>query len=167
MAIPINFETLKNNHPRSFQIKSRLRGPIANVIKVYKETCAIQVSDALNRSGAVIVNYEYPDPGLATGKVRAKQGSDGMNYIYSTLDMKVYLNKKYGVAEYYKDTEVRKMKAKVQGRKGIILFGRRHIDIWDRSEIHYQRHYIDFWTHAEANVKVRGIYFWEVKQPNN
>lgn len=163
MAIPLNFETLKNNHPRSLEVKSRLGGPIANVIKVYKETCAIQVSDALNRSGAVIVNYEYPDSSLATGKVRAKQGNDGMNYIYSTLDMKVYLNKRYGAAEHYRYTDAGKMKAKVQGRKGIILFGRRHIDIWDGSKIHYQRHYIDFWTHPEANVKVHGIYFWEVK----
>ena len=52
--------------------------------------------------GRTIWNYAYPDKRVATGKVRGTKDDSGDNYIYSVLDMKVYLDKTYGEAENYK-----------------------------------------------------------------
>lgn len=161
MGVTVNFEDLKTNHKTSTQIKSLLGGDIGKTIKQYDwETCAISISYALNNSGAVIEKYDYPDKGVATGKVRAKKDADNKNYIYSVVDMKVYLNKRYGIAENHKGTK-EQMKAKIKGRKGIIAFGHRHIDLWDGNKWHFEDYYIDLWVHD--STKLLGIYFWEVK----
>ncbi len=161
MGVTANFEDLITNHKTSGEIKSLLDGDIGKTIKKHDwETCAISVSYALNRSGAVIENYAYEDKGVATGKVRAKKDSDNKNYIYSVVDMKVYLNKRYGIAENHKGTK-EQMKTKIKGRQGIIAFGHRHIDLWDGEKWHYEDRYIDLWNHP--STKHLGIYFWVVK----
>ena len=159
--VTVDYKVLEANHKTSGEIKALLKGDIGSTIKKHDwETCAISVSYALNQSGAVIENYAYEDKGVATGKVRAKKDEADRNYIYSVIDMKVYLNKRYGMAENYKGTK-EQMKAKIKGRAGIIAFGHRHIDLWDGDKWHYEARYIDLWNHE--STKQLGIYFWEIK----
>src|SRR5262245_35586294 len=96
-----------------------------NIRKEVNETCAVQVSCALNRSGAVIENYPYPDSTVATGKVRAFKARDGMFYIFAVPDMMVFLNNRYGNAENYHGS-----KWKMTGE--VINFVDTERRIWDR-----------------------------------
>lgn len=161
-AVTVKYDVLEANHKSSGEIKSLLKGDIGKNIKQYDwETCAISVSFALNQSGAPIVNYAFEDKGVATGKVRAKKDEANRNYIYSVIDMKVYLNNRYGIAENYKGSK-QHMIAKIKGRKGIIAFGHRHIDLWDGDKWHNERYYRDLWQFD--STKQLGIFFWEVKE---
>lgn len=156
------YEDLEANHKSSNEIKTLLTGDIGKTVKDNNwETCAISVSYALNQSGAPVVKYDYQDKGVATGKVRAKQDGAKRNYIYSVIDMKVYLNNRYGIAENYKGTK-QQMISKIKGRKGIIAFGHRHIDLWDGNKWHNEHYYIDLWVHE--STKLLGIFFWVVKE---
>jgi hypothetical protein len=158
--IPIDFEELKKHHPSYSQITGLLTGPVLDNVKKYDwETCSIQISHALNKAGAPILNYAYPDKRVATGKVRGIQNKEQENFIYSVLDMAVYLDKTYGTAENYKGT-VAKMKEPIKDRQGIIAFGYRHMDLWEGDRWHYQQLYQNLWEFAE--VKKWGIFFWEV-----
>lgn len=47
--------------------------------------------------------------------------------------MKVYPNKRYGMAENYRETK-KQMKAKIKGRQGTIALGHRHIDLRNGSK---------------------------------
>jgi Type VI secretion system (T6SS), amidase effector protein 4 len=158
--IPVDFEELKKHHPNSRQIGGMIGGLLqTRMTKEKWETCTVQISYALNKAGAPVLNYAYPDRRVATGKVRGTKDDSGDNYIYSVLDMKVYLDKTYGEADNYKGT-VAQMKAAIKGRKGIIAFGYRHMDLWEGDQWHYQSLYLDLWEFAE--VKKWGIFFWEV-----
>ena len=123
------------------------------------ETCAVQLSYALNHAGGPILQYAYPDPTLHKGKVNAYQGRDGMNYIFAVPDLKVYLNNQFSEAENYKGTK-EEMIAKITGRTGILALGHRHIDLWEGSKYQWQDLHLDLW-HFESPKK-RGIFFWEV-----
>ena len=60
------------------------------ITKENYETCCIRISRALNYTGNPVQGFEsMANSGLATGKVRAKQGADKMWYIYSVYDLKV------------------------------------------------------------------------------
>ncbi len=158
--VSVNFDTLKENHPDHKTIKSLIGNPLkASVIAGNWETCAIQVSYALNRSGAVIENYAFPEPTLYKGKVKALKSNDNMNYIYGVPDMKVFLNGRYGIAENYTGNK-QSMISQISGRQGIIGFGHRHIDLWEGERFHWQHLYLDLWQFD--SVKKRGIFFWEV-----
>ena len=158
--VSVNFDTLKANHPNYQQIKSLLGGDLlANVNAGRWETCAIQVSYALNRSGAVIEDYAFEDYSLSTGRVRALTSDDGMNYIYGVPDLKVFLNNRYGLAENYQGSK-QQMIDNIQGRKGILALGHRHIDLWEGERFHWQHLYLDLW--GFDSVKLRGIFFWEI-----
>jgi len=52
-----------------------------------------------------------------------------MSYIYAVPDMKIYLNKRYGIAENYKGSK-QKLVDKISNRQGILAFGHFHIDLW-------------------------------------
>jgi len=83
--------------------------------------------------------------------VRTDKVGNGKYYIYSTLDMRAYLNTRYGKSERF--TQDDKPKEKLQGRKGIIAFGWIHIDLWDGADC--ARHcYFD-------DKRVTEIIFWE------
>jgi hypothetical protein len=158
--IPLDFDELKKHHPSYSQITGMVGGPLLTRMTRDKwETCTIQISYALNRAGAPLLNYAYPDKRVATGKVRGIKSDDEMNYIYSVLDMAVYLDRTYGKAENYKGT-IPEMKAKIKDRKGIIAFGYRHMDLWEGDRWHYQGLYMDLWKFDD--VKKWGIFFWEV-----
>jgi|SRR5690242_4847864 len=158
--VPVNFSTLKAKHPAPNQILALIGGALKeSAVKGKWETCTIQVSYALNRSGAVIENYAFEDKSLATGKVRAAKSNDDMSYIFAVPDMRVYLNNRYGLAENFKGSK-QQMIAGISGRQGIIAFGHRHIDLWEGDRFHWQARYVDLW--GFESVKMRGIFFWEV-----
>jgi hypothetical protein len=158
--IPIDFEELKKHHPNFRTIGSMVGGALGTRITKEKwETCTVQISYALNNAGAPVLNYAYPDKRVATGKVRGAKDDSGNNYIYSVLDMAVYLDNTYGKAENYKG-KVSEMKKAIKDRNGIIAFGYRHMDLWEGDKWHYQSLYLDLWEFDE--VKKWGIFFWEV-----
>ena len=74
-TIPVNFDTLKENHPSYRQIRALIGGPLLSSVKAGKwETCCIQISYALNHSGAVIENhatYENTAMGRKVARSRA------------------------------------------------------------------------------------------------
>lgn len=105
--------------------------------------------------------YAYPDASVATGKVRAFKGSDGMSYIFAVPDMKVYLNNTYGDAENYKGSK-QKMTEGIKDRHGILAFGHRHIDLWVGDNIHRPSDYNMAYLWSNNSIQLRGIFFWEV-----
>jgi hypothetical protein len=111
----------------------------------YKDTCAIRISRALNSAGAIIpyqgggLNNPYMDK----GKIRTDQGGDGKWYIYSTYDMRAYLDGRYNRHKSYpastKGTDLSSV-------KGIIGFGFYHLDLWDGTKcVHH-----DYFGHPKA-----------------
>ncbi len=86
----------------------------------YKDTCAIRVSRSLNYSGKPI--------GYAGPKVRTNRGRDKKRYVYSTRDIRLYLNSRFGKpVKFPVGTEAKD----VRDYYGIIAFGYLHIDLWD------------------------------------
>jgi hypothetical protein len=164
-VIPIDFDQLLNNHPFHYEIYSKINGKVAT----YSPPCCIQVSYALNMSGAPIVMGDYYVPEMGR-KSRFIPDDGGNLYLIEVCDMGAYLNK-YGVAENYKGTK-EQMKKQIEGRKGIIRFGRAHIDIWEGDRFHQENtvNMPDNWAKGQPpvvvwdrpSVKSDGIYFWEV-----
>ncbi|MFM8331548.1 MAG: T6SS effector amidase Tae4 family protein [Candidatus Methylumidiphilus sp.] len=160
-TIPLSFDKLKSNHP-SWQ---NIRSLVTNIPKIVDNTCAVQLSYALNRSDGVIGKYDYPDKNVDTGKVRAFVGNEGFNYIYSVLDLRVYLNNEYGDEENYKGNK-QHMVSSIAGRQGILAFGHFHVDLWTGSDIHRPADYRPvLWP--SKSVQLRGIFFWEVGMDEN
>ncbi|NIJ51146.1 T6SS effector amidase Tae4 family protein [Dyadobacter arcticus] len=170
MVLFSDYSALQANHPTFKHIRSVLEdGQIRDEAKANKwNTCCIQMSIAMNKSQMPIENYDYFDPWLTPDKdpaksnrVRALPDNKGNNYIYSVLDMKVYLNKKYFQAENYQ----RPYKKNIMGRKGIIAFGVSHMDLWDGKEFH-QEQIFGGWSAWDASDGAGGIFFWEVLSLN-
>jgi hypothetical protein len=155
--VSVNFERLKGNHPSYKSVRSLLDGIPGYV----DETCTVQLSYALNQSNAVIQNYDYPDPTLATGKVRVFQGGDGLSYIFAVPDMKVYLNKTCGDAENFRGTQL-EITNGITGRNGILAFGHRHIDLWDGDNVHRPSMYNMAYLWTCPSIRLRGAFFWEI-----
>lgn len=119
----------------------------------YKDTCAIRVSHALNLAGDPIpASARRLKNAFREGNVRMDAGESGkFFYIYSTLDMRTYLNTRYGKAKTFKLSE--NPAEKLQGKKGIIAFGWVHIDLWFGTKC-AKECYFD-------HKKVTEILFWE------
>lgn len=99
----------------------------------YKDTCAIRVSRALNYAGDPIPPLGgFAHPTMKGEKLRSDKGGDEKRYIYSTTDMREYLNKRYG---YPKKFPGNATADDVKGLRGIIAFGYVHIDLWDRGTV--------------------------------
>lgn len=117
------------------QVATLIGGPIGkNIIDSNWETCCIRLSRALNYSGAPIEGWtKMANPYMGKdGKVRALNGADNKWYIYSTYDLRVYLTTRYGYPKMFKgDAD----ETTVSGVAGIIMFGWRHVDLWDGSKI--------------------------------
>jgi hypothetical protein len=169
MTIISDYGTLQANHPTFHNIMSLIDGEVKTTAIAEKyNTCCIQLSMALNKSQLRVENYDYFDPWLPVNKVdsaksnrvRALSDTKGDNYIFSVLDMKVYLNNKYFKAENYQ----KPYKKNIAGRKGIIAFGIEHIDLWNGKEFHQEQIFGAWsaWDHSDAGG---GIFFWEVMSP--
>ena|SRR2546421_10220382 len=96
----------------------------------YKDTCAIRISRALNYAGAPIAfqGGGLPNPFGGNGKIRTDKGGDGKWYIYSTYDMRAYLNAKFGKGKSFAGSTP---KSDLSKFKGIIAFGFYHLDLWN------------------------------------
>jgi hypothetical protein len=157
--VSVDYASLYANHPSYNDIRTL----VDDIPSDLGETCAIQLSYALNRAGqyGLIQNYDYPDPIVATGRVRAFQSDDGYNYIYSVVDLRVYLNNTFGTADNYKGTKA-SMTAGIAGRKGILAFGHRHVDLWDGNDVHRPSLYNMAYLWSCDSIQLRGVFFWEV-----
>jgi len=153
-AVTVDFKRLVELHKSSDDIGKI----VTDIPKYVNETCCVQISYALNRSGGAIHEYRFPDPTLNNNHVNAFKSKDNYFYIFGVPDMKIYLNNVYGKAENYKGSKD-EMIAKIQGRTGLLAFGHRHIDIWLEDHWHLQRHYYDLWTFP--STQLRGCFFWE------
>lgn len=115
------------------------------------ETCGIQMSYALNLSSSGIPPKTY---GIGISQKKR-------NYIPAVKNLVDFLDQNYGKSENYKSTRIA-MISQIIDRRGIIAFGHRHIDLWDRTNIHRPAWYIlsALWE-SESCLK-RGIFFWEI-----
>lgn len=164
-SVPVVFDKLVKNHPFHYEIYSKIDGEVAQ----YHPPCCIQVSYALNMAGAPIERGEYKVPEMGR-KSRFFSDKSNRLYLIEVCDMGAYLNGRYGVAENHRGT-TEQMKAAISGRKGIIRFGRDHIDIWEGDRFHQEGgpSMPDNWAKGKppvviwglASVKSTGIYFWE------
>jgi hypothetical protein len=128
--------------------------------KDYKDTCAIRVSHALNLAGDPIPASaaKIANPFRPGSKVRLDKGDSGF-YIYSTLDMRAYLNTRYGQAKVFKPKKGVDREAEIKGLslKGIIAFGWIHIDLWDGAGCARSCYFKD------PRVKDKEILLWVTK----
>jgi hypothetical protein len=118
----------------------------------YKDTCAIRVSRALNYGGDPIPYIGNIDNPYVKGKLRTNKGSDDKRYIYSTYDMRVYLNMRFGYGKKFKSTATAAVLASV---KGIIAFGFLHIDNWDGTGCSRSCYF------GDSRITNDNIYVWE------
>lgn len=152
-------------HPPGHGFSDLVGGVIGREIKKNGwETCASQISYALNHSGESIGKADIgkaSNPNLLKGSPRALSDRDGQLYIFSVIDMIVYLDGKYGKAENIKGS-AQNMRDAVEGRPGIITFGFRHVDLWYYEPIAkiFRSHYYILFN--DPSAKKRGIYFWEL-----
>lgn len=87
---------------------------------LYRNTCAIRLSRAFNYAGAPIAR------GLAGAL--SNSGDDKKWYIFRMADFGRYLSTKYGDPVVLPvDTPAKAL----AGRRGIVAFGKLHIDLWD------------------------------------
>ena len=116
----------------SQEVATLIGGQIGkSIIDSNFETCCIRLSRALNYSGAPIEGWSgIANPYMKNGKVRALKGGDEKWYIYSTFDLRVYLTHKYGYPKTFGGTAD---ETTVSGVAGVIMFGWRHVDLWDGS----------------------------------
>jgi hypothetical protein len=111
----------------------------------YKDTCAIRISRALNSAGAPIPagGGGLNNPYMEKRKIRTDQGGDSKWYIYSTYDMRAYLDGKYGGHKTFPATTG---PSDLAALKGIIGFGFYHLDLWDGTKcVHHA-----YFGHAKA-----------------
>ena len=162
-----DYTLLESYHPSYLDIKKKgIGGAVGKFLKTPQETCCVQLSYALNNSFLTITDYAYPDVRVDTGKVRAITDDNGYNYIYSTVDMKVYLDNKYFPCENYRGSSRADLVSHIKGRQGIIGFGGRHIDLWNGNKFQWEDLYYNMWSldehQAGAMTQLNGIYFWEI-----
>lgn len=146
-TVPVEWNMLMLHHPSYSDIRKKVKG-----IPQDWETCCIQMSYALNKAGARIKNKG--------GVVGLQDG--GQNYIIRVSTMREYLNDEYGEAENYRaGTRIAKI-SQIVDRQGIIAFGDRHIDLWNRTNIHRPSDYILSALWEAKSALENGVYFWEV-----
>lgn len=151
-----NINQLAPNHVPGHGLRDMVGGDFAKFMKG-RETCSSQLCYALNRTGAFIDKLDrYANYQMIKGGVpRAILGGDGRLYIFSVIDMVVYLNGRHGRCSTLKSHEAVK---KLQGVEGIIAYGYRHIDIWGKWSDQFQPHYYNCIN--DPSCKRNGVFFW-------
>src|SRR5262249_18506613 len=95
---------------------------------------------------------------------------NGNEYMLDVTEMRSYLKDSYGPPENLARTDDAGgliprflIQGMLWGRKGVIAFGGRHIDLWDGAQIHGQGY--DLPAIWEAVSALRdGVFFWDVGQ---
>jgi Type VI secretion system (T6SS), amidase effector protein 4 len=158
--ISADIAVLKTHYPteEKLTLASNLGGNIGAAIRDHDyETCCIRVSRALNYSGLPVKNFaSMSSKGLATGKVRAMTGADSKWYIYSTYDLKVYLTRTYSPPKFFKGDSTAE---DVSNEAGIVMFGWRHVDLWDGQNTSRLSMF------GRDETKKDGLWIWPVKKP--
>lgn len=151
--IPVNFGVLMLNHPSHINMPELLFN-----YDLKWETCTIQMCYALNRSGAPIKNT-----GKNVGFIEKK-----LNYIINVPTMRDYLNGEYGEAENFERSGEANSRiaiiSQLVDRTGIIAFGDRHIDLWNKNNIHRPSEYFMSALWEAKSAMTKGIFFWEVSK---
>jgi hypothetical protein len=170
-----DYSVLESNHPNHLTIKKKgIGGSIEHFMNTpdangqLPETCCIELCYAMNRAGLDIAsNYGYSSNEVSGGRVRAITGGDGFRYIFAVPDMKVYLDGRYNNTENYRGSSKKSLTNEIEGRKGIISLGHRHIDLWDGQNYHLNRTgtILPLWN--DPSTQKRGIFFWEVLSLND
>lgn len=163
MSILTSFDNLLRFHPSYRDVKGLLGGPILRFLNTGAETCATQVSYALNE----ISNFGGIE-GLrskitAGGKIRFLTDDGGWRYIFSVVDLTEYLRQVYGAPEVHRGSRA-EVTPRLQGRQGVITFGFRHADLWTGGNIHRpQDYFVDTGLWGSESARLRGIFFWDVR----
>src|SRR4051812_17151808 len=110
-TIPIDFDQLLTNHPYHYEIYSKIDGDVAK----YHPPCCIQVSYALNLSGAPVMKGDYPVPEMGRTS-RFFPDKSGRLYLIEVCDMGAYLTGRYGGGYNYQGS-TEKMKKDIEGKK--------------------------------------------------
>ena len=152
-----NINQLGPHHVPGEGLRAKVGGEFARFMKKGDETCASQICYALNKTGAFISKLErYANPRMIKGGTpRAVSGADGRLYIFSVIDMVVYLNGRHGTCS---TIPASKAIDRLQGVEGIIAYGYRHIDIWAKWQERFEPHYYNCIT--DASCKKHGVFFW-------
>ena len=145
--ISVDWGVLMLNHPSYLKIGEKVK----NIPEDW-ETCCIQMSYALNKAGARIKN--------TGGNVGLQQ--DGQNYIIRVSTMRDYLNGEYDEAENYQGGNRIAKISQIVDRRGILAFGDRHIDLWNKTDIQRPSDYIMSALWEDKSTLEKGIFFWEV-----
>jgi hypothetical protein len=154
MATLPTIKRLFENYPKGTpdEVATLIGGTIGDSITEHGwETCCIRLSRALNYAGAPIEGLSaISNPYMESKKVRAQKGADDLWYIYSTYDMRAYLT-----GAYRPPTRLNgNVKAKDVLVPGIILFGWRHIDLWDGEKI------CNLALFGHSSAKTHGVFLW-------
>jgi hypothetical protein len=77
--------------------------------------------------------------------------------------MRDYLTRTYGPGDNYRLPAGNRflIKAAIDNRRGIIVFGQRHIDLWNGKRIHGEG-FIESAIWEAPSALTQGIFFWEV-----
>jgi hypothetical protein len=122
--------------------------------KAYKDTCAIRISRALNYGGDPIPYVGNINNPYVGGTIRSDKGGDDKRYIYSTYDMRVYLNMRYGHGKKFPSSSASE---DLSGAKGIIAFGFLHLDLWDGTNCYNHCYF------GSPSIANDSIYVWITK----
>jgi hypothetical protein len=178
----VNFDILSANHLRAVQgkVTQLVGGSLKREYDgwasqgIHQETCCVELSFALNNSGASI-NDNRGSLTLPKPKIRTNwTGDNGIDvYIIAVQEMRAYLDNEYGVAENYKGGK-KSDYTDIVGRTGILALGNRHISVWDGQNYTLENTFLDLWgdavfqsgSHAGELINesshLRGIFFWEI-----
>lgn len=121
------------------------------------EPCCACMSHALNMSGLPVT---VPNP-------RRNFLYQGRSHYLAVGEMRDYLTRTYGAGDNYRLPAGNRIAiiAQIDNRKGIIVFGHRHIDLWNGSRIHGEGFILSALWEAPSALS-EGIFFWEVlRQP--
>lgn len=129
-ALP-RYGVLALNYPNKHQVTSkalldRLGGEVRKTLSDHVNTCAVRVSDALNRSGRPIQKMSglYQLLGATPQRLNGRLATQPSRYIIRVPDMKKYLEREYGMGKLIYDamkrpTTLANLPHKTQG---IIVF---------------------------------------------
>jgi hypothetical protein len=160
--VNVGYKTLLANHPK-MGFKELINGPIKTFHDDAKtgNTCCSKLCYAFNHVPGHYINVDgdYGKGGKVVKKIRMLMDLDGWEYIYSTLDLRQYLNNRYGNGELMSNT------AKIGARPGIVIFDPvdkktfGHVDIWSDGHIDSPEFYDQAWY---EKIQKDRIYFWDL-----
>lgn len=159
--VNIFYKTMLDNHPLPTDFKDMIDGPIKkfHLDPKFSNTCASEISYAFNciDGHQVDTTGDWGKGGILVKNVRTLKDNDGFEYIFSTLDLRQYLNNRYGSGEMFPNT------SKLAKRNGVIIFEPTttigHTDVWVDGQIDTPSLYIASWY---EKVQKETCFFWDL-----